>query len=146
MPANTDLCCLHYHNRMCWCCPAGNPRCTSTCSCRTCWCSGRSRTGCRAPRTRSGPRESPVWRRDRKRVGEYSANRVCTCTLTVDGFGLYPVPPGHSVLYSSVSVAGHDSHLGPQALPTEQQHVAFDTADPISWLQRLWPPLSSTSM
>lgn len=73
-------------------------------------------------------------------------NRHSILWFTVVGFGLYPVPPGQSVLYSSVSTPGHDSHLEPHALPTEQQHVAFDTADPISWWQILWPPRSSTSM
>lgn len=57
---------------------------------------------------------------------------IINLMFTVDGLGLYPVPPGQSVLYSSVFGPGHDSHLEPQALPTEQQHVAFDTAAPIS--------------
>lgn len=52
--------------------------------------------------------------------------------LTVSVFGLYPLPPGHRVLYSSLSTSGQSSHLGPHARPTLQQHVDFVTGLPIS--------------
>lgn len=54
-------------------------------------------------------------------------------------FGLKPDPAGHNALNSSVSGAGQSSHCGPQALPTEQQHVDRETGSPSSLLQTFRP-------
>jgi len=59
--------------------------------------------------------------------------------LTVIMLGLNPEPAGHSALYSSESISGHNSHCGPQAFPTEQQHVDLETGSPISVLHTLRP-------
>lgn len=54
-------------------------------------------------------------------------NKSLKLYRTVIILGLKPDPAGHKALNSSVSGAGHNSHCGPHAFPTEQQQVDRDT-------------------
>jgi hypothetical protein len=69
-----------------------------------------------------------------------SAHSLISSRIAVSGLGLKPLPPGQTILCSSVPLAGHCSQSGPQALAVPlQQHADLLTSSSRRIPQMLTP-------